>query len=124
MTETYNDTFDGIPIQRTIKMSFVTKDSGERVLYDSGFTRDTDTNKPRFDLIPLPMLKRLAELYARGASKYGDSNWKLADTDEELQRFKASAFRHFVAWMDDETDEDHMAAVVFNLFAFETLVGP
>ena len=124
MTETYNDTFDGIPIQRNIKMSFVTKDSGERVLYDSGFTRDVQGNKPRYDLIPLPMLKRVAELYARGASKYGDSNWKLADTDEELQRFKASAFRHFVAWMDDETDEDHMAAVVFNLFAFETQVGP
>ena len=34
---------------------------------------------------------------------------------EELNRFKASAFRHFMQIMTNENDEDHFAAVCFNL---------
>jgi len=67
------------------------------------------------------MLTRLAELYARGAEKYGDSNWTLANSKEELDRFKASAFRHFVQWQSGELDEDHAIATVFNIFAYETI---
>ncbi|HET6916699.1 MAG TPA: dATP/dGTP diphosphohydrolase domain-containing protein [Acidimicrobiales bacterium] len=99
--------------------SFETKDSGERVDYPSGMRRDVDTGKPRYDLIPRFMLKRLAELYARGAAKYGEDNYTLADSEEELKRFKASAFRHFIQWLDGERDEDHGAAVFFNIAAAE-----
>ena len=102
-------------------MQFQTKDSGKRVDFPSGMRRDTTEGKPRYDLIPLPMLKRLAELYARGAEKYGDSNWQLANSEEELQRFKASAFRHFVQWQMGETDEDHGIGAVWNIFAYETI---
>lgn len=98
---------------------FVTHDSGERIDYPSGMRRDTTKGKLRFDLIPLFMLKRVAGLYTRGAEKYGDNNWQLADSEEELTRFKASAFRHFVAWLDGERDEDHGAAVFFNIAAAE-----
>lgn len=102
-------------------MLYKTKDSGKRVEFKSGMRRDTTEGKPRYDLIPLPMLKRLAELYARGAEKYGDSNWTLANSEEELQRFKASAFRHFVQWQMGEVDEDHAIAAVWNIFAYETI---
>lgn len=98
-------------------MEFETKDSGARVEYESGMIRDAVAGKPRYDLIPLELLKRLAELYARGAEKYGDSNWQLASSPEELQRFKGSAFRHFVQWLAGETDEDHGIAAVWNIFA-------
>ena len=98
---------------------FITKDSGKRILYKSGFNRDIQDGKPRYDLIPPAMIKRIAELYMRGAVKYGDNNWQKAKTPEEMQRFKASAWRHFVQYMSGETDEDHMAAVCFNLFALE-----
>lgn len=98
-------------------MQFGTKDSGKRVDFPSGMRRDTDEGKPRFDLIPLDPLTRLAELYARGAEKYGDRNWQLANTPEELQRFKASGFRHLVQYLKGELDEDHAAAVVWNMFA-------
>lgn len=101
-------------------MSFITKDSGERVDYNSGMTRDVDTNKPRYDLIPEPMLTRYAELLARGAEKYGERNWELANSVEEMNRFRASAWRHFVAWARGDTDEDHAAAITFNVNAFET----
>jgi hypothetical protein len=101
--------------------SFTTLDSGERAEFPSGMVRDTDAGKPRYDLIPLSMLKRLAELYARGAVKYGDRNWENANSKEEMERFQASAFRHFVQWLMGERDEDHASAVVFNVFAAETL---
>jgi hypothetical protein len=98
---------------------YMTKDSGKRVKYPSGFNRDLQDGKPRYDLIYLPCVKRLAELLQRGAVKYGENNWKLAKTEEEFNRFKASAFRHFYQYMNNENDEDHMAAVTFNLFAME-----
>lgn len=100
---------------------FTTLDSGERVDFPSGMRRDTDKGKARFDLIPLPMLRRLAELYARGAEKYGPTNWELANSPEEVARFKASAFRHFVSWLEGDRSEDHAIATVFNVFAAETI---
>lgn len=103
-------------------MTYTTKDSGKRKDFKSGMRRDVDNGKPRYDLIPGPLLKRLAELYARGAEKYGDRNWELADSPEELARFGASAWRHFMQWTNDwDTDEDHAVAVVFNIFAYETI---
>lgn len=100
-------------------MSYITKDSGKRVSFKSGMVRDVQEHKPRYDLIPLFALKRLAELYGRGAVKYGDNNWQLANSEEELQRFKASAWRHFMQYINGEDDEDHCAATMFNLIAHE-----
>lgn len=102
-------------------MAFVTKDSGERVEFPSGMRRDTDRGKPRYDLIDLSMLRRWAELMARGAEKYGEDNWRLAQTETERRRFRASAFRHFVQWMAGEDDEDHAAAIMFNVAAAEAV---
>jgi hypothetical protein len=100
---------------------YITKDSGKREEYASGMRRDTTEGKPRYDLIPVPLLTRLAGLYARGAEKYGDNNWKLANSDEELQRFKASGLRHLYQWLDGQEDEDHAIAAVWNIFAYETI---
>lgn len=49
-------------------MAYITKDSGVRESFDSGMVRDTQQGKPRYDLIDRPILKRWAELMARGAS--------------------------------------------------------
>lgn len=95
---------------------YSTKDSGERAQFDSGMVRDTQTGKPRYDLIPLAPLKRVAELYARGAEKYGERNWEQANSDEELSRFTASLLRHAYQAIEGQEDEDHFAAVVFNAF--------
>lgn len=97
---------------------YETLDSGKRKEFPSGMRRDLDAGKPRFDLIPIPPLTRLADLYARGAVKYGDSNWTLADSPEELQRFKASFLRHAFQWLGGDTDEDHAIAAVWNIFAY------
>lgn len=108
------------------KKTFQTKDSGARQEYKSGMRRDLQKGKPRYDLIigighENNMLKRWAELMERGMDKYGYRNWELADSEEEYIRFKASAFRHFIQWFEDEDDEDHGAAVFFNINAAEFL---
>lgn len=110
--------------------SFVTKDSGDREEFDSGMVRDTNGGKPRFDLlIPkgIPYedlyLTRIARLYERGAVKYAPRNWEKADSQEELDRAKESAFRHFMQWYAGEADEDHAAAVFFNVNEVETILA-
>lgn len=99
---------------------FETKDSGQRQQFSSGMVRDVSEGKTRFDLlIPLlaerPMLIRWAELLTRGAVKYEARNWELAKTLQEGERFRESAFRHFMQWYLGEDDEDHAAAVFFNV---------
>lgn len=103
-----------------VPKEYITKDSGERKQFSTGMVRDTSTDKPRYDLIYLPLLKRWAELMGRGAIKYGDRNWEKASTQEELNRFKESAFRHFMQWiMEENQEEDHAAAVLFNIAGAE-----
>lgn len=88
--------------------------------------RDIQDGKPRYDLIIAighehDMLTRWAEILERGMTKYGYRNWEKANSDEEYLRFKASAWRHFVQWFKGEDDEDHAAAVFFNINAAEYL---
>lgn len=101
-------------------MEFITKDSGERTQFSSGMVRDTAANKIRYDLVYMPMFKRWAELMTRGAIKYSPNNWMKASGQEELDRFKESAFRHFMTWfLDEDSTEDHAAAVFFNISGAE-----
>jgi hypothetical protein len=107
-------------------VKFITKDSGQREEFATGMVRDITDGKVRFDLVmveDLPyedqLLTRWAELLGRGAVKYGDRNWEKAATGDELARFKGSAFRHLMQWLCGDADEDHAAAVLFNLAGAE-----
>lgn len=96
--------------------NFTTKDSGKREQFTSGMVRDTQDGKTNFALVfSGPMLERWAALLTRGAVKYERDNWMKASGTPELQRFQESAARHFAQWMRGDNDEDHAAAVVFNL---------
>lgn len=94
---------------------FQTKDSGERVQFSTGMVRDIQTHKPRYDLLDRPLLKRWAELMARGALKYGENNWTKAATQEEMDRFDASLLRHVFQLLEGDRTEDHGAAICFNV---------
>lgn len=99
---------------------FTVKDSGERKQWPSGMRRDTDDTKVRWDLVfDGPMLRRYAEHLTKGAVKYEPRNWMKASSQEERDRFRASAARHFAQWMAGDKDEDHAAAVMFNLTGYE-----
>jgi hypothetical protein len=98
--------------------NFVTKDSGERVAFAKGGVRDVENGKPRYDLISPEFLKRLAELLARGAEKYGDRNWEKGQT---VSRAYSSMFRHMQQWYTGDRTEDHLAAIAFNVMVIVTM---
>lgn len=101
---------------------FKVKDSGKRETYQSGMVRDLTEGKVDFSLIyDGPMMKRWAEHLTKGAVKYSKRNWMKANGNAELERFRESAARHFHQWMNGEIDEDHAAAVFFNLNCYEYL---
>ena len=114
------------------------KDSGEQQSFATGAVRDTAAGKPRYDKIPIKFLRALGEYfkdhdlpencrldlisipflirfgchYGNGAKKYAERNWEQGMPRE---RFKESAWRHFIDLMDNMTDEDHASAVAFNV---------
>ena len=81
--------------------------------FPTGSLRDTSEGKPRYDLVSLKGLTRLAHLMARGAKKYGERNW---EKGQPVSRFYQSALRHLYQWASGDTSEDHLAAVAYNVF--------
>jgi hypothetical protein len=94
--------------------SFKVVDSGNHTSFVTGSVRSDDTDKPRYELIPVEALERLAMLYTRGAKVYGPNNWSRG---QPFRRVFGSLLRHAFAWAKGERDEDHLAAVAWNAFA-------
>lgn len=95
---------------------FSVKKSVSEETYDSGMVRGTQEGKIDYTLaLDGPMFKRLAIHLTKGAQLYAARNWMKARGMAEYLRFKASALRHFLQWFWDERDEDHAAAVIFNV---------
>lgn len=95
--------------------------------FETGMVRDTAAGKARFDLtipdgVPLEetLWYRLAAHMAKGAEKYSARNWEQARTREEGDRFRESAFRHFMEWYCEVQDgEDKVAGILFNIMGAE-----
>lgn len=104
---------------------FEIKDSGARTEYASGMMRDAAEDKTEYWSMRLgPMYKRWAQLLTKGRKKYPDTalgvpNWTLAAGEAELLHAKSSLTRHFEAYLAGETDEDHAAAIFFNVNLME-----
>jgi len=97
---------------------FEIKDTGARQEFESGMVRDIASGKLDWTLVADgPMLRRWAELLTNAAivKGYGKRNWMKAAGTTEYERFRESAFRHFMSWYYGEKDEDHGAAVFFNI---------
>jgi hypothetical protein len=83
--------------------------------------RDTTEGKTNFLSVRFgPMFRRWADHLTKGRNKYPDTapgtpNWTLASGIEEFLRAKESAARHFEQWLAGDRDEDHAAAVYFNI---------
>lgn len=108
--------------EEEMEEGFIVKDSGNRQQFASGMMRDTEQDKIQYDLVfDGPLFERLAIHLTKGAKKYARRNWMKAGGQEELERFRSSAIRHFYQWMRGDMDEDHFAAVVFNLNGYEYL---
>jgi len=97
-----------------MKDKFILQDSGRREKHKTGMIRDTREGKGRFDLISPMALLRLARVYEKGAKKYEERNW---EKGMPFGRFIDSAMRHINQYVGGETDEDHLAQAVWNLFS-------
>lgn len=89
------------------------------VTLDSGMVRSDPEGRPDYTLIYLPLLERWAQHMAANIESKGRDNWRKASTPADRHRFEASAWRHFVAWYRGDTDEDHAAALLFNIAGVE-----
>ncbi len=56
------------------QVSFITLDSGHRQQFGTGAQRDTQEGKPRFDLIPLPVLDALQQAFGGAPLEADDTN--------------------------------------------------
>jgi hypothetical protein len=93
---------------------FQIRDSGERQEFETGAKRDTQDGKPRYGLVPVEPLLRLAMHYTKGADKYDDNNWKKGIP---MSRSWESLERHVQAFKAGDKVEDHLAAIAWNAFA-------
>lgn len=113
---------DDLPTER-----FTVKDSGKRMEFYSGSVRDTAEGKIKWSRITFgPMMRRWAQHLTTAEAKYPDiapgvPNFSLIETEEELVRYKESAFRHFMSWFHGEVDEDHAASLMFNVNGVEMI---
>lgn len=100
---------------------FTIRDSGARQEFAGGMVRDTTEGKTNYLSVRFgPMLRRWATHLTAGRAKYPDPepgvpNWTLAEGVAEFLRAKESAARHFEQWLAGDRDEDHAAAVFFNI---------
>ena len=74
--------------------------------------RSDDSAKLDFTLVDLDMIERFARHLTAAVPSKGRDNWRRASTEEDVQRFRASAWRHFVAWQRGEIDEDQLRKVI------------
>lgn len=104
---------------------FIVKDSGKREEFTSGMVRDTQEGKIDYSRIfDGPMVGRWGAHLTKGGVKYPDvepgvANWIRAEGQAELVRFRKSAVRHFFQWLRGDEDEDHAAAIFFNINGYE-----
>jgi hypothetical protein len=122
-------TQEGAPLPGSWKDPFIIKDSGKREAVGSGgMVRDTEEGKVDFTLLlDGPMFERWATHLTKGAKKYSPRNWMKcvhpgvtrAELEQSAERFRRSLARHWVQYMRGDTDEDHAAAVFFNVNGLE-----
>lgn len=106
-------------------MSYEIQDSGAREsLGVDGGIRDTEEGKLDFSNLFVwfePMGTRYVAHMTQGREKYPDPepgipNWTLFPaTEEVLARTLRSLDRHYKAYREGKQDEDHAAAILFNL---------
>lgn len=87
-------------------------DAGTFQYFETGAVRDSHDGKPRYDLIDPMFLARFAEHMRKGAEHYGEHNWTKGIPSS---RYMASLLRHVEAFRRGDWDEDHLAAVAFNV---------
>jgi hypothetical protein len=83
--------------------------------YTSGAIRENKEDKPMFECISPIVMKRLAQVFTKGAKKHGKRNW---EKGLPLSSFFASMKRHLNSVELGLMDEDHAAQALWNLHGY------
>lgn len=77
--------------------------------------REDKSTKPDYTLIPIEVLDRIESRLAYGVQKYGKrDDWKEELKERGIHRYKQSLLRHTLQYIDGQTDEDHLGAILAN----------
>lgn len=91
---------------------------GEMEQTAAGAKRESNKGRGRFDLIPYEAVERLAIWYELGAEKYAERNWEQGLSVKDCVN---RMVRHALKVASGRTDEDHLAAVMWNAAAIITM---
>ena len=92
---------------------------GEMQTTREGANREANDGRGRFDLLPYEAMEALAKWYEAGAKKYKERNWeKGLSVKDCINRMTRHALKAANGW----TDEDHLAAVMWNAAAAITMI--
>ena len=92
---------------------------GEMEKTKHGALRESNEGRGRFDLLPYEAIEALAKWYEEGAKKYDERNWENGISVKDcINRMIRHALKAGNGW----TDEDHLAAVMWNTAAAITMM--
>jgi len=95
------------------------KGQGEVEQHGDGGKRESSKGRGRFDLFPYEAMEALAIWFEQGAEKYGDRNWENGlSVQDSINRMIRHAIKAGNGW----TDEDHLAAVMWNAACAITMI--
>lgn len=94
----------------------------KKLIQQDGALREDKSNKLRYDLIPLDQFKKLVKHYTDWGIVHWDRNWE-SGWLQYAEDCKKSAWRHFIAWQEWQTDEDHLSACIWNMWWNDFLVN-
>ena len=84
------------------------KDGGSRKVYSTGAMKEDTGKTPgkgAYHLLPPHPIRRVAEIYRRGAERYASRNW---EKGVNISRYVDSGLRHFFQFIEGMEDEDHL----------------
>lgn len=95
------------------------KGQGKMEQTKEGAKRESNQGRGRFDLLPFEAIEAWAKWTEEGADKYGDRNWEQGLSVKDcINRMVRHAIKAANGW----TDEDHLAAVMWNAAAAITMM--
>lgn len=86
--------------------------SGSKDQFFTGAQRDSSQGKGAPYMIPIIALRQLAQHYESGGKLYGALNFHKG---MPLSRLYDSATRHLWSWAEGKTNENHLAAALWNI---------